>query len=60
MILDEVKETYNQKLKFYSDSYQEILTKFIKLTEEFLKFSKEGISSTIIWKTFVCNFIKFV
>ena len=38
MFLDEVKEICNQNLKFYSDSYQEILTKFIKLTEEFMKF----------------------
>jgi hypothetical protein len=48
MVLDEVKETCNQKLKYDSDSYQEILTKFIKLTEEFIKFYKGGISSTII------------
>ena len=40
MVLDEVKEICNQKLKSYSDSYQEILTKFIKLTEEFMKFEK--------------------
>ena len=33
MVLDEVKEISNQKLKSYSDSYQEILMKFIKLTE---------------------------
>ena len=40
MDLDEVKETCNQKLKSDSDSYQEILTKFIKLKEEFIKFYK--------------------
>ena len=40
MDLDEVKETCNQKLKSDSDSYQEILTKFTKLTEEFIKFYK--------------------
>jgi len=40
MDLDEVKETCNPKLKSDSDSYQEILTKFTKLTEEFIKFFK--------------------
>ena len=40
MVLDEVKETCNQKLKYYSDSYQEILVKFIKLKGEFMKFYK--------------------
>jgi len=33
MVLDEVKEISNQKLKSYSDSYQEILMKFIKLID---------------------------
>jgi len=41
MVLDEVKEICNQKLKSYSDSYQEILTKFIKRIEKFSKLGKE-------------------
>jgi len=37
MVLDEVKESCNQRLKSYSDSYQEILMKLIKFIEKFSK-----------------------
>jgi len=37
MVLDEVKESCNQRLKSYSDSYQEILMKLIKLIEKLSK-----------------------